>query len=117
MAKKYIKKGAKIQTTGKGKTEFWRPTKGTVIKRRGDRVIVHWDKTPSHYSDNVRLSEIKALPKSGKVSKHSKPKNAPKRNRYDILAKWVYGKNYTKLSKERKTKIRTLWNEGESIWR
>ncbi|MCK5601565.1 hypothetical protein KAR91_06850 [Candidatus Pacearchaeota archaeon] len=55
-----MKKGDRIIITGVGRTGHWpKRTIGTVTKRRGTSVFVHWDKTS--FEDEMRIEEVKLL--------------------------------------------------------
>lgn len=55
-----MKKGDRITITGHGRTGHWpKNTVGTVTKKRGARVFVHWDKT--HFEDELHKNEVKLL--------------------------------------------------------
>ena len=54
-----INKGARVKTSGEGRTARWKSYKGTVIKRRGNSVFVKWDGTS--YEDEMDLKEVKKI--------------------------------------------------------
>ncbi len=58
MAKK-IKKGVRVETSGRGRTAKWSKHKGIVTRRRKNLVYVHWDKT--FFEDEMKLNEVKIL--------------------------------------------------------
>ncbi len=54
-----IRKGSRIETSGKGKTKEWDIHKGTVTRRSGNKVFVNWDGTL--FEDEMELNEVKEL--------------------------------------------------------
>lgn len=51
-----LRKGARIQTSGAGRTARWRHRFGTVTRRRGGRIFVQWDGL--RFEDEVDATEI-----------------------------------------------------------
>ena len=52
-----FKKGAVVRPSGTGRTRTWpRDLTGTVTRRRGGSVFVHW--TGTSFEDEMALSEV-----------------------------------------------------------
>ena len=51
-----LHKGARVKTTGRGRTATWKPRTGTVTRRRGLRVFVQWDGLG--FEDEVDAAEV-----------------------------------------------------------
>lgn len=54
-----IRKGARIETSGWGRTARWPYGTGTVTMVRKNRVYVHWDGT--HFEDEMDAGEIRLI--------------------------------------------------------
>lgn len=57
---KALRKGARVETSGKGRTARWRRYTGTVTKKRGASVFVVWD--GMGFEDQMDLDEVRRLP-------------------------------------------------------
>ena len=54
-----LRKGARVETSGRGRTKNWKHYTGTVTKKRGNNIFVHWDKTS--FEDQMSRHEVKLL--------------------------------------------------------
>ena len=54
-----IKKDDRVVPSGYGRTRTWDMMTGTVIRRRGRNISVHWDGT--HFEDEMDLDEVAIL--------------------------------------------------------
>jgi len=54
-----LRKGVRVEISGRGRTSKWGKHKGTVTKKRGDKIYVHWDKTS--FEDQMGRHEVKLL--------------------------------------------------------
>ena len=52
-----IKKGSRVCTSGYGRTKKWGKYCGTVTRKEGKSVFVHWDST--HFEDEMNIKEVK----------------------------------------------------------
>lgn len=57
-----MKKGERIQTTGKGRTARWGKDQGTITRVTKGSVFVRWDGT--HFEDEMEPEEVERIEKS-----------------------------------------------------
>ena len=54
-----IRKGARVRTSGLGKTKNWRKMYGRVTRKKGKYVYVIWKGT--NFEDEMKLKEVKLI--------------------------------------------------------